>query len=175
MKKMKRVAGNSYHQPLFHMVDDETGARFKQQRLLQEYLQVQKEFVSKKKKLQIAKQKREILLAEVRFLRHRYNLLKKQSPELETEKDLVGSLNSHSQSNLLAENRSFGGSEHVVKSSPPIFNLNQSLDDEDCYRGRKEDIVLDTLRMEKQQKNWMINEKRVGKKKISWQDQLEDN
>lgn len=47
-----------------------------------------------------------------------------------------------------------------------------SQDDEDCYRGRKEDIVLDTLRMEKQQKNWMINEKRVGKKKISWQDQV---
>lgn len=50
MKKMKRVAGNSYHQPLFHMVDDETGARFKQQRLLQEYLQVQKASLCFKKK-----------------------------------------------------------------------------------------------------------------------------
>ncbi|KAJ0090775.1 hypothetical protein Patl1_12594 [Pistacia atlantica] len=167
---MKRVAGNSHHQP--YLVDEEAGARFKQQRLLQEYLEVQKEFVSKKKKLKIAKQKREILLAEVRFLRQRHNHLKKQSPELETEENPVGPLNSHSQSKLLAENRSFGVSENVVKNSPPILNLNQNLGDEDCYRGRKEEVVLDPLRVEEKRKNWMINEKRIGKKKISWQDQV---
>ncbi|GAB4854644.1 hypothetical protein Ancab_023226 [Ancistrocladus abbreviatus] len=48
-------------------VDDEARIRHKHQALLQEYLALQKEFVSKKRKLQEAKQRKEILLEEVRY------------------------------------------------------------------------------------------------------------
>ncbi|KAJ9184104.1 hypothetical protein P3X46_007878 [Hevea brasiliensis] len=52
-------------------------ARFKSkhQSLLEDFLELQKEFVSKKKKLQMTKQKRDILSTEIRFLRQRHRYL----------------------------------------------------------------------------------------------------
>lgn len=37
-------------------------------------------------------------------------------------------------------------------------------------RERKEEVVLESTRVKKKHKSHTINEKRVGKKKISWQD-----
>ncbi|KAK7260958.1 hypothetical protein RIF29_27261 [Crotalaria pallida] len=55
--------------------------------LLEDYLDLQKEFVSKKKKLQMEQQKREMLLHEVRFLRQRHSDLMKsqQCDQVEQE------------------------------------------------------------------------------------------
>lgn len=153
-------------------VGEEASAKLKQQRLLEDYLEVQKEFVSKKKKLQIAKQKREILLAEVRFLRRRHEHLKLRSEKLEVNQGLVARENSSAQSRMLANNVNHGVNEVSSNKLPPVLVAHPILGDEDWDRERKEEVVLESLRVEKKRKNHTITEKRVGKKKISWQDQV---
>lgn len=60
--------------------EQEAKMQSKYQNLLQDYLELQKEFVSKKKKFKSAIEKRDTLLAEVRFLRRRRkHLLKTKS------------------------------------------------------------------------------------------------
>ncbi|KAK9947220.1 hypothetical protein M0R45_012652 [Rubus argutus] len=77
---MKRVAVNSA-QP----VDEEAKLKFRHQRLVQDHLDLQKEVVSNKNKLEAAKQKRDILLAEIRFLRRRQrHLLEIKNKEKKT-------------------------------------------------------------------------------------------
>ncbi|KAL9442869.1 hypothetical protein AB3S75_016266 [Citrus x aurantiifolia] len=164
---MKRVAANSKKS---HFVWEEASAKFKQQRLLEDYLEVQKEFVCKKKKLQIAKQKREILLAEVRFLRRRHKHLKMQSEELEVKQGLVA--NSSTQSRMLANNENHGVNEVSVNNLPPVLVAHPILGGEGWNRERKEEVVLESTRVKKKRKTHTITEKRVGKKKISWQDQV---
>ncbi|KAJ4707767.1 Ribosomal RNA small subunit methyltransferase G [Melia azedarach] len=167
---MKRVAVNSKQS---HLVEEEASARFKQQRLLEDYLEVQKEFVSRKKKLQTAKQKRDILLAEVSFLRRRHKYLKMQSQELEAKQGLVGPLNSSAERKLLVKNGDSSASTASLKKPSPALVSNPILADEDWSRERKEPVVSDPSRLEKKCKNGVINEKRVAKKKkISWQDQV---
>lgn len=124
----------------------------------------------KKKKLQIAKQKREILLAEVRFLRRRHKHLKMQSEELEVKQGLVA--NSSTQSRMLANNENHGVNEVSVNNLPPVLVAHPILGGEGWNRERKEEVVLESTRVKKKRKTHTINEKRVGKKKISWQDQV---
>ncbi|KAK1551139.1 hypothetical protein Q3G72_030914 [Acer saccharum] len=154
---MKRVAANSHHA--------EASARSKKQRLLEDYLELQKDFVSKKKKLQIAKQKKEILLAEVRFLRRKHKSFRIQSEDHENEQDLVGTQKSYARSKLLPKNRS----DSVLKSPSPApdFNPVMGNDEQDIT---KEEANLNPTRVEKKPKNCLFNKKRVGKKKTSWQD-----
>ncbi|XP_068310805.1 uncharacterized protein [Pyrus communis] len=106
---MKRAAGNSKQsQP----TDEETRMKFRHESLLQDYLERQKEFVSKKKKLQAAKQKRDILLAETRFLRRRHSyLLKIKSAETERE---ARHQNSDVQPKKLAKKRRKDANEAVL-------------------------------------------------------------
>ncbi|KAF5456828.1 hypothetical protein F2P56_026264 [Juglans regia] len=82
--KMKRVVSMDPYQS--RPINEEARVNLKYQILLQEYLELQKEFISKKRRLQNATVNRETLLAEVRFLRkkHKY-LLKVQSPKGEQE------------------------------------------------------------------------------------------
>ncbi|XP_011031441.1 PREDICTED: uncharacterized protein LOC105130573 [Populus euphratica] len=76
----KRVAVKS-HQSQF--VDEGAINRVKYQNLLEDFLELQKDFVSKKRKLRTVEQKREILSAEVRFLRQRHKFfMKMQSGNL---------------------------------------------------------------------------------------------
>ncbi|TXG62271.1 hypothetical protein EZV62_013634 [Acer yangbiense] len=156
---MKRVAANS-HQA-------ETSARSKKQRLLEDYLELQKDFVSKKKKLQIAKQKKEILLAEVRFLRRKHKSFRIQSEDHEHEQqDLVGTQKSYARSKLLPKNRS----DSVLKSPSPAPDFNPVMGNEEQDIRKKEEANLNPPRVEKKLKNCLFNKKRVGKKKTSWQD-----
>ncbi|KAK0571347.1 hypothetical protein LWI29_014557 [Acer saccharum] len=157
MKKMKRVAANSHHA--------EASARSKKQRLLEDYLELQKDFVSKKKKLQIAKQKKEILLAEVRFLRRKHKSFRIQSEDHENEQDLVGTQKSYVRSKLLPKNRS----DSVLKSPSPAPDFNPVMGNEE-QDITKEEANLNPTRVEKKPKNCLFNKKRVGKKKTSWQD-----
>ncbi|KAI9192268.1 hypothetical protein LWI28_020267 [Acer negundo] len=158
MKKMKRVAANSHHA--------EASARSKKQRLLEDYLELQKDFVSKKKKLQIAKQKKEILLAEVWFLRRKHKSFRIQSEDHEHEQDLVGTKKTYARSKLLPKNRS----DSVLKSPSPAPDFNPVLGSEEQDIRKQEEDNMNPTRVEKKPKNCLFNKKRVGKKKTSWQD-----
>lgn len=79
----------------------------KYQNLLQDYLELQKEFVGKKKKLKSTTGKRNTLLAEVSFLRRRHKqLLKAKSvTPLALDYDPVFLPNSDSKGKNVASNR----------------------------------------------------------------------
>ncbi|XVF48262.1 hypothetical protein PTKIN_Ptkin03bG0175800 [Pterospermum kingtungense] len=162
---MKRASLNSHRQ--HNSVDGQARARLKHQNLLQEYLELQKEFVSKKKKLQTVNQKRETLLAEVRFLRQRYNYLSTiKSREYEPPQVSVQSQNPYRQRKLAKSYNINDAAER--KPCPPDLNPNVVHE-----RGERSQVdVQAPLRKEKKPKNGLINAKRVGKKKISWQDQV---
>ncbi|XP_065848734.1 uncharacterized protein [Euphorbia lathyris] len=71
-------------------MDEEIRFRMKHQRLLEEFVDLQKDFVSKKKKMQITQKKRDALLAEVRFLRQKHSyLMDLRSNKLEAKKEPV--------------------------------------------------------------------------------------
>ncbi|OMO61546.1 hypothetical protein CCACVL1_23418 [Corchorus capsularis] len=166
---MKRASINSRQQ--YNSVDEEAKARLKHQNLLQEFLELQKEFVGKKKKLQAVKQKRETLLAEVQFLRQRYSYLSMiRSQEYEVEQDLVQSQNPYMQTQMLAKDHGIDVPVEEKPCSPP----NPYAVYEEGV-GRSQVDVQASTRKEKKLKNKLMNGKRVGKKKISWQDQVAVN
>ncbi|MBA0810692.1 hypothetical protein Gohar_002659 [Gossypium harknessii] len=154
---MKRVSVNS--------VDEGTRARLKHQTLLQEFLQLQKEFVSKKKKLQTVSQRRETLLAEVRFLRQRYSYLstiKSRQPEL--GQDSVQSQNPYLQSKTVKP-KNFSINEAGERRPSSLPGINPYVVHEE--RGGRNRVDVQALLRNEKSKNCSINGKRVGKKKIS--------
>ncbi|KHG12704.1 Autophagy-related 18 [Gossypium arboreum] len=157
---MKRVSVNS--------VDEGTRARLKHQTLLQEFLQLQKEFVSKKKKLQTVNQRRETLLAEVRFLRQRYSYLstiKSRQPEL--EQDSVQSQNPYLQSKTVKP-KNFSINEAGERRPSSLPGIDPYVAHEE--KGGRNRVDVQALLRNEKSKNCSINGKRVRKKKISWQD-----
>ncbi|XWS70507.1 hypothetical protein CRYUN_Cryun03dG0053700 [Craigia yunnanensis] len=164
---MKRAYLNSHRR--YNSVDEEARARLKHQDLLQEFLELQKEFVSKKKKLQTVNQKRETLLAEVRFLRQRYNYLSlTKSQEYELLQDSVQSQNPCLQSKMT---KNYDINEAVERRPCSLPDLDPNVVHEEGFVRSQVDVQA-PLRKEKKPKNCLINGKRVGKKKISWQDQV---
>ncbi|KAA8525577.1 hypothetical protein F0562_007432 [Nyssa sinensis] len=165
---MKRASLN-FHQS--QAVEEEARAKLKHQTLLQEFLELQKEFVAKKRKLQAEKKNRETLFAEVRFLRQRRRyLLKIKAPALEVEKDYVQLQNSAIKRKVLERGRDWSDGEVALGNPYPVLASSLNLRDEEEGGGREE-LVRGPLRIEKH-KNYLIDEKKLGKKKISWQDQL---
>lgn len=164
---MKRASLNSHWQS--NSVDEEAGARLKYQNLLQDFLELQKGFVSDKKRMRTVNQKRETLLAEVRFLRKRFSYLSMiKSQEHELQQDSVQSQNPHLQSRM-AKNHGINEAVEKGPSSLPDLDPNMALEEGSV---RSQVDVQAPLRKEKQPRNGLINGKRVGKKKISWQDQV---
>lgn len=166
---MKRASLNSHRQ--YNSVDEEARARLKHQNLLQEFLELQKEFVSKKKKLQTVDQKRDTLLAEVRFLRQRYNYLSMtKSREYEP---LQRSVQSQHPPYLQLQSKSAKSYDvnDAVERRRHSPGLNPNLVHEEGGERSQVDVRA-PLRKGKKPKNGLINGKRVGKKKISWQDQV---
>ncbi|CAB4265878.1 unnamed protein product [Prunus armeniaca] len=153
---MKRVAVNSHKsQP----VDEEARLNFRHESLLQDYLERQKEFVSKKKKLQAARQKRDILLGEIGFLRRRHrHLLKIKSAETEPE---VQQQKSDIQPKKFSRKRKSDANEAVLNKPSQV-----------SPEGGGEQIVSEPIRVEKKPKNCLVDDKKVGKKKIALQDQV---
>ncbi|XVF35685.1 hypothetical protein REPUB_Repub18cG0167500 [Reevesia pubescens] len=165
---MKRASLNS-HRQYNSFVDEEARARLKHQTLLQEFLELQKEFVSKKKKLQTVDQKRETLLAEVRFLRQRYSYLSMiKSQEYGLQQDSVQSQNLYVQSKMA---KNYGINEPVGRSPCSLPDLDPNVVQEEGG-GKNQVDVQAPSRKEKKPKNGLIKGKRVGKKKISWQDEV---
>ncbi|KAB5553420.1 hypothetical protein DKX38_010731 [Salix brachista] len=148
----KRVAVNS-HQSQF--VDEGAIDRVKYQNLLEDFLALQKDFVSKKRKLRAVEQKREILLAEVRFLRQRHEFfMKMQSDSLEQS---------------LVPEKDPCMEDRVPKISSPIEDLVPEKYSSMPYQGK---VVGKALRVNTTPKSGLIKGKSVGKKMILLQDQL---
>ncbi|XVF89409.1 hypothetical protein PTKIN_Ptkin19aG0128100 [Pterospermum kingtungense] len=165
---MKRASLNSHRQ--YDSLDEDARAKLKYQNLLQEFLELQKEFVSKKKKLQTVNQKRETLLAEVRFLRQRYRYLSKiKSAEHELQQDSVQSQNPYLQSKT-AKNIGINEAVEGIPGSLPDLDTDMVLE-EGGGRSQVQVVVQAPLRKEKKPKKGLINGKTVEKKKISWLDQ----
>ncbi|PON74539.1 ribosomal RNA small subunit methyltransferase G [Parasponia andersonii] len=166
---MKRVSANSHQSRL---IVEEARIKYSHETLLQEYLDVQKEFVSKKKKLQAVWQKRETLLAEVRFLRRRHNyLLKKQSTNAETQS--VQNQNSHRQPQLSSKENKYNVNEPVRHGNTKVLDTKSISGVTENERGTEKEIpIMERIRLQKKPKNCLINGKRVGKKKITVQDQV---
>lgn len=143
-----------YRQP--RPTKEVAGAKLKYQSLLMDYLDLQKEFVSRKRKLQAAKVNRENLLSEVRFLRKRCKCLLK----LKSAKDEVEfiQLNSDISGQLPAKEENYNVNEGAPKQQSPVVNA--------------EDIVCEPPRVEKKPKNCLINDTIVEQNKISLQDRL---
>ncbi|KAH7523957.1 hypothetical protein FEM48_Zijuj06G0067100 [Ziziphus jujuba var. spinosa] len=165
---MKRVSVNSLHsQP----VDEDARVKLRHQSLLQDYLELQKEFVSKKKKVQTTMQKRETLLAEVRFLRRRHKyLLKQQHPKIKT--DDVQQHNSDVQLKLSAKQRKYNVTEGVQSNPSTVLDMKQIWSHVENEGGKKQNHVREQVRVQKKPKNCLINNKKAEKQKISVQDQV---
>ncbi|KAE8732821.1 putative Pentatricopeptide repeat-containing protein [Hibiscus syriacus] len=114
-------------------------------------------------------QKRDSLLAEVRFLRRRCSYLSMiKSQEYEQQQDSVQSQNPNRQSKLakpksLAINKA--GKRRLY--SLPDIDLNVVHEE---GSGKNQGNVQAPSQKEKKPKNRLSNSKRVGKKKITWQD-----
>ncbi|KAG8495301.1 hypothetical protein CXB51_012940 [Gossypium anomalum] len=164
---MKRASRNRQYNN--NSVDEEARARLKHQSLLQEFLELQKEFVSKKKKLETVNQMRGSLLNEVRFLRQRYSYLSMvKSREYGLQKDSVQSQNSYLQTKMV---KNFGINVSVERRLNSLPDLDPNVVHEEGT-GRSQVDVQALSRKGKKSQNRLMNGKRVGKKKISWQDQL---
>ncbi|KAL7122313.1 hypothetical protein ACP275_01G038000 [Erythranthe tilingii] len=142
-KKTKR-ASVSFDQPRT-IDDDDAKAKIKYQTLLTEYLELQKAFVSSKRKLQAAKQKRETVLSEVRFLRRKLKYLSK--------------IRNHSSSEAAAPENCDQVLVSCSSSKNEEANENKPVNEEK------------NIRLTKKPKNRIIHEKGTGKRKISWPDQ----
>ncbi|TKY58038.1 hypothetical protein E2542_SST15093 [Spatholobus suberectus] len=117
--------------------------------------ELQKEYVSKKRKLQVEKQKREILLDEVRFLRQRHtNLTKLHMAKVEPE---------------------FGPGRNADTHDVPIEkerNCIASVTSIQQESNGSEELAGKTLAITDKPLNFSIIEKKHGKKKVSWKDEV---
>ncbi|KAK7377115.1 hypothetical protein VNO80_02535 [Phaseolus coccineus] len=114
--------------------------------LLEDYLKIQKECVSKRRKVQVEKHKREILLHEVRFLRQKHNyfttpLIARDSQNEEDVHDVP-----------------IGKEINCIVTET---NLQQESND------REEEMVEKSLHV-----NLSIDENRSKKKKVSWNEKV---
>ncbi|XP_059658249.1 uncharacterized protein LOC132304536 isoform X1 [Cornus florida] len=170
---MKRAPVNSIPQS-HRAVDVEDRAKLKYQTLLQEYLELQKEFVSKKRKFQATKQKKDTLLGEIRFLRRRRKyLLRIRSSKLGVEKN-VQPQESDMERKMLERVRNYSVNEAALGNPHPILVSNPNSRGPPSRRTRTvTEPVTEPLRVEKKHKNSLIDDKRrLDKKEMSWQDQM---
>ncbi|RDX76534.1 hypothetical protein CR513_43463, partial [Mucuna pruriens] len=123
--------------------------------LLEEYSEIQKEFVSKKRKLQVEKQKRDILLDQVRFLRHRHAYLTKLQ-NLKVEPELGPSQNADVHHVPI---------EKEINCVANVTSIQQESNE-------REELVEKTQTITHKPQNFSINGKKSGKKKVTWNDEV---
>ncbi|CAL0320125.1 unnamed protein product [Lupinus luteus] len=110
MKKMKGVVFNPY--PLY----EDQRARLRHQSLLQDYEDLHKETNGMRMKLQVAKQKKLMLAAEVRFLRQRYTyLMKNPSPKPQPKQDVSQPRKLKTKSPIPSKGRSYHRKESTLQ------------------------------------------------------------
>ncbi|XP_039052302.1 uncharacterized protein LOC120193951 [Hibiscus syriacus] len=122
-----------------------------------------------KNKLETVNQMQGTLLNEVRFLRQRYNYLSMiKSQEYELQEDSVQSQNPYLQSKMAKKHGVNESIERRLRSLPDSHP--NAVHEEES--GRSHVDVQAASGKWKKPKMRLINGKRVGKRKISWQDQV---
>ncbi|CAN4077110.1 unnamed protein product [Withania somnifera] len=102
--------------------EEESMAKIKQKNLLNELLQLQKDVVSKKRKLQAAKLRRDNILGEILFLKQRRRyLLRIQSSNVESERNISHLKHFNAESEAPKEERSYSGYDAAVETARPAF------------------------------------------------------
>ncbi|KAF5749503.1 hypothetical protein HS088_TW04G01472 [Tripterygium wilfordii] len=125
MKKMKGVAlapRNTSPSP-YGVYEDPIS--FKHQSLLQDYEELYKETEVRKNNLEMMKQKRLTLLAEVRFLRQRYKLLMQNQTQKSILEQQRPARNSEIKSRNIAKKSSRSGKNSALPPPVPPFDLNK--------------------------------------------------
>ncbi|XP_010942071.1 uncharacterized protein [Elaeis guineensis] len=181
---------------------EEARARFKYQGLLQDYEELVKESEAKKQKLQWAKQKKLRLSAEVKFLRRKYRCLlenpsqatlyrlKKQSRKMpSTSVCIYEQPNPIVQSEVPPKDRNHRAVEAAAPSTSTAIDLNQ-ISSPNGEEMEEFQVGWEPLKLEKSKRystdgeggandlklsicrDVGNNSNRVGKRKISWQDQV---
>ncbi|KZV31670.1 hypothetical protein F511_00474 [Dorcoceras hygrometricum] len=140
-----------------HAVDDGAMARLKYQTLVGEFLELQKDFVSRKRKLNAAERKRYTILAEVRFLRRRRDELLQTQVSC-TKKDPVYLSNSYLESKALKVETSFDGPEAMPENSNRFSSQ---------IRIMKTQRDVQDNEVHLKPMNSIIHHKTLGKRKIS--------
>ncbi|MED6142801.1 hypothetical protein PIB30_001000 [Stylosanthes scabra] len=124
--------------------------------LLEDYLDIQKEYVLKKRKLKAEKQKLDILMEEVRFLRQRHRYL--------------------TMLHFSKVEQYHGPSVNVNIHDVPVRTKESVAQDKTNRRkntyGKKKLVNKAPTIIEKQPKNVKFNEEKSGKEKILWPDEL---
>lgn len=163
---MKR-ASLDFHQS--HTVDEEAKAKLKHQRLANEFLELQKEFVLKKRKLKAAKQKRDTFFSEVRFLRRRQKYLYKIKHS-NKGKDLLLFPNSDEEIDVSEGERNLSVYEAAPGKSDSVLVSNSHMKSEED--GGQHQVLERELRFANEPKNGLLRGKAVEKRKISRHDQF---
>ncbi|KAL2472399.1 Uncharacterized protein Adt_40535 [Abeliophyllum distichum] len=163
---MKRTSVDFQHS---HNVDEESKAKLKYQTLANEYLELQKEFVSKKRKLKGAKQRRDKFFAEVRFLRRRHKYLCRIK-DSNKEKDLLHLQNSDKEINAVEGERNRSAYDAAAGNSDAILVSNSHMKSEDD--GGQHQVLEKEKRLAKWPKNGLVRDKAAEKRKISRHDQF---
>lgn len=161
-EKMKRGFVEFDHS---RAIDEDAKAKFIYQTRLSEYLELQKEYVSRKRKLQAAKGKKEKILAQVRFLRQkRKYLLKSQTPN-------IGRVSLHHLSSDIESNRERFQSTSEV--APKKFELLVSNSHLKTGEEKEGNIHHKDVRLKAKIKNpLLVRNKGVGKRKMCLPDQV---
>ncbi|XP_022858388.1 uncharacterized protein LOC111379262 isoform X2 [Olea europaea var. sylvestris] len=153
-------ASTDFHQS--HTVDEEGKAKLKYQTLANEFLELQKEFVSKKRKLKAAKRKRDKVFAEVRCLRQRRKILHRIK-DSNKGKDILHLQNLDEEINVVEGERNHSASEVAAGNSDAIPKSEED--------GRQHQVLEKEPGFGNGPKSGLIRDKVVGKRKISQHDQ----
>ncbi|KAM3379333.1 putative protein isoform X1 [Capsicum galapagoense] len=138
--------------------EEESKGKVKQKNLLKELLELQKDCVSKKRKLQAAKLRRDNILGEVLFLKQRLRyLLKSQSSSVESERN-ISHLKKHfdAESEVPKEERTNSSYDAAVETTLPAFTSNLNSEREVGYKGLL--AGADVVRMECVPKKYLIDD-----------------
>ncbi|KAE8688121.1 Detected protein of unknown function [Hibiscus syriacus] len=170
MKKMIAVAGSLEYSPYAMYEDQRT--RFKHQSLMQDFQDLHKETEAMRKKLQMLKERKSTLLAEVRFLKKRHKFLMQtrssnalaerffalpQSMVIRSKPNMKGKRSTgkeHSLRHLATE------AEVTLRSSLPALNLNQKerLYSENEAAARSMALVFDLNQISTEQEELQAND-----------------
>ncbi|KAH9608225.1 hypothetical protein KSS87_023858 [Heliosperma pusillum] len=151
--------------------DDEAKLKEKHQGLLQDYFVLQKECVSKKRKLKESREKKITLLDEIRFLKRRRNFLLKNQMQNSEQRETVKLHKTDAKYNAESSRRYMNASASTSGQAfqnhrPPMIPIRNPVTS-------GEEVVASTpLNSGKKMKSLFTNGKRQEKRKISWQDQL---
>ncbi|KAB2019471.1 hypothetical protein ERO13_D08G273700v2 [Gossypium hirsutum] len=185
MKKMKGVAASVEYSP-YPIYEDQRN-RFKHHSLMQDFDDLFKETEAMRKRLQVLKDKKLTLLAEVRFLKRRHKfLMQNRTSNTPAEQSFAHSQNKVIRSKLNTEEKKSTGKEHTLGRLATGFDLNQKTEEEEVQASNNsmgvEELKRSSLRIGSDEQHndiklsacWNTGNgpNRVGKRKITWQDQV---